>query len=439
MLATLMTLALMAQVTVGDTGPTIPILGRVVDAESGQGLAGIPVEIQASDDPLIWSSTAGQTDAEGRYRVPVPAARRFVLVAAKPSRASKYLAATSPVRRLEAGATQCEVNLSLRLGVVLQGRVTDRASGRPLAGVAVRCTALPPEAEPSITDAEGRYALLVSPGRGWVTAEADSNDYVLMRQAVADEPPSDPSRSWTSQAHAFARYETSTPTEVDLTLLRGATIQLRVVGPDGAQVSAQVALETDLRSSELATRQGVFTLYGVPSDRTVRCDLIDYEHHWVRTLDVGDPGVDADGVIEARLEPSGSLTMRVVDEAKRPIAGTCPPYWLASGPEDRASSRSASPPAERMTRLDYVAPPTDVDGRTTITDLLPGERYRVRLTAYRDQEGRFLWASFVAQPGLTADLGDVRIEPQPEVDARARAPLPPEPAPPTRPVAPAGE
>jgi 5-hydroxyisourate hydrolase-like protein (transthyretin family) len=118
------------------------------------------------------------------------------------------------------GGTTCELTISLEKGLTLHGRVVDKTSGKPLAGVQVsfeknrdvysydaeRGTA----PQPAITDAAGAFALEGVPS-GTVKVQARRTDYLETAEKVD------------ADSQAF----------VELAVARGAAIRGQVFAADG--------------------------------------------------------------------------------------------------------------------------------------------------------------------------------------------------------------
>ena len=110
------------------------ISGRVIDAETGQGLAEVGLVFEKGQNPYEHSwLPMGKTDAQGRYRVPVsPDIVRVV-----PGRTKTHTGLRSDVwPKMRVDADKKWPDLKLTRAVVLDGFAVDRA-GRPVAGASV--------------------------------------------------------------------------------------------------------------------------------------------------------------------------------------------------------------------------------------------------------------------------------------------------------------
>jgi RNA polymerase sigma factor (sigma-70 family) len=195
--------------------PCHVITGAVTDAATGAPVAGVKVVGTAgptyrSDEPDWSNSVQAVTDAAGRFRLSgLPKARRRFLHAEAGD--NPYLDQLIDVRDAE-GLAPVPVAVKLHRCVVVEGRLTDAATGRPVKGEAhyapmtdnEQLTTLPearlyrgglftvhPSGTWSATDADGKFRLRVLHGPGVILARADTGRdpaarYTPARAAEAD-------------------------------------------------------------------------------------------------------------------------------------------------------------------------------------------------------------------------------------------------------------
>jgi RNA polymerase sigma factor (sigma-70 family) len=153
-----------------------PIRGRVTDAATGQPRAGVHVLLTRSRSDLLPVIRDGWTDADGRYEIKGArkAAAYMVEVAADP--AAGYM----PCQGWADDTTGYEpvtIDLRPKKGVVVTGRMIEKATGKPVRGFAMIGV---PQGNPSVkdypefnssawfpireTDADGRFRVVAVPG-----------------------------------------------------------------------------------------------------------------------------------------------------------------------------------------------------------------------------------------------------------------------------------
>ena len=164
--------------------PTRPVFGVVKDRETGKPLAGVRIEsVRTSEFPVHgFNGIATTSDEHGHYRlVGLPRGRGNV-VNAIPPKSESYLAAAIEIPD-SPGPEPVSLDIGLKHGVVIEGRVTDKATGEGLrAYVAYNAYEDNPHlAEaPGFQDArvwgryesdpDGSFRVIGLPGRGLIAA-----------------------------------------------------------------------------------------------------------------------------------------------------------------------------------------------------------------------------------------------------------------------------
>jgi hypothetical protein len=227
-----------ATVIVSDPGEVIE---RTLELSHGSTLSGIVstpdgVAVAGAQVSLVLESGGGMdrmlaglfptpeprlTDAQGRYEIPGPAPGEKARVVA---RATGYLDGKSDAVACAAGDAKTDVNVKLRTGATISGRVRDD-QGKPIEGAMVRWLALTPDmnewtiswqlhrATPTLTDSKGEFRILnVEPGKLAVEATDPRHLPWTKKDAVAED---------------------GKPLELDATLKLGLVIDGRVVDVDG--------------------------------------------------------------------------------------------------------------------------------------------------------------------------------------------------------------
>lgn len=158
-------------VTVHMTDAASTITGRVVDA-AGRPIVGATVVNHFIWDRALPELNSAKTDAAGRFKLQnVP---HFKLPEGKSwSTTFEVQHADYPATRGNAKTLPADVVVTMPTGCVVTGTATDRVTGQPAAGAAIRARRIDEWGEPIVaTDAAGRFRVVVPEGRYDFLAEA---------------------------------------------------------------------------------------------------------------------------------------------------------------------------------------------------------------------------------------------------------------------------
>jgi RNA polymerase sigma factor (sigma-70 family) len=411
------------------------ITGRVTFADTGQAVPHAEVSVWAYRGGRAYISDH-QTDADGKFRAN-PFSTDNYNVNVVPPEGGSYLGAGTGIFEWTKGTFERRIDLALRRGAVIRGKVVEEGSGRPVAGAAlgykIRDNSGGMPACRVHCGPDGSYQLAVLPEPGTLAVIAPSDDYVLQvtSMQMIDEGRGGGSRLY---AHAFIPCELKPETkthEVNVVLRRGATVAARVTVPDGRPIGEAWALSRLLlQPSNLAARRywggfhagvrnGHFELHGLPRDTEVPVYFLDAKNQLGATA-MFSANAAKSGPIDVRLEPCGSAVARLVDRTGKPVAAYNDPYLVAMivtpGP-DRQSKAAAEQDGltadqDYLSRIDpmhHADRVTDALGRITFPALIPGATYRV-FDETAQKPDRQVRAEFVAKSGETIVLGDILIE-----------------------------
>ncbi len=421
--------------------PARSVTGRVTDADTGRP---VPHAVVAA-----LGSVPSEADGDGRFRVAatdVGRLNRFVIRAASPDGAP-YLVAEKD-GEWPKGAVEQSVNLALTRGVMVRGKVTEEGTGRPVAGAVVR---IAPYRSPqqtagssclvTATGPDGTYRVAAPPGPGYLVVQG-SDDYVLREfggdgdGALIESGPGH--RRFYAHAYRAVNLKPDGPDqEIDVALRQGATIRVRVVGPDGhpvpdARVFSRIILPTPAmggwksfyvlptRRGRGQVRDGRFALHGLDADVEVPVFFLVPERKLGATARFSGRSASA-GPVTVRLDPCGAARCRLVDPEGKPVdryrAASVMSMIVTPGSMHRRKPAKDDPlfanessPYE-LDPVNYTLDSSsDAQGRITFPALIPGATYRVldRSAFYAggEQEMR---KEFTVKPGEALDLGDVLI------------------------------
>jgi RNA polymerase sigma factor (sigma-70 family) len=409
--------------------------GRVLDADTGRPVPGALVSMTTN------TLSRSRADAQGRFRAQPPAGDRFnpgdrFGINVFPPEGSPYLVPRMQVT-LTKGALKHELDIKLKRGVLIHGKVTEQGTGRPMGG---GCTI---EYEPThgpedvqacreasvASHDDGSFEMVVPPGQGHLLVYAPTPDYLLeeigQRMLLYGRPGGD-----RYYAHKIIPYEVKAgdlPHEVTAALRPAKTLKGRVLDPQGQPVAHALIL-TRLHIEPfnpfwrgdlgflLHARDGRFELHGVDPERSAPVYFLDPDHEWGATFEAS--GKRAGEEVTVQLQPCGQAKARLVGPDGQAVARAHP--WLEilatpAGTEfsrDRKDRGQLSPDVALLGSVDPKhyrygrRPLTDTQGRVTMPALVPGAPYRL---LDRSDPKDPVRKAFTVQPGETIDLGDIPI------------------------------
>lgn len=381
------------------------VTGRVVDAETGQPIGGIGVEVisRRALELVGWAGGrryATITDAQGYYEVAQLPVDSYTVTLLPNSQG--YWCEEARRLKVKAGGVTDGVDLQARHGIELRGTVINDTTGKPVEGAVVtgswwRARDHAGRTMPALTDTDGRYVLILPPGkvqiqRGRLPAgllwAGDDVQYALELALEADGGP-----------HQFDLHVT------DARRLTGT-----VIGPDGPLPGARVILLPERRTGSV--RRTLTDAGGRFSFDTIRPGARCILHAWhddAATLD--PPLINSDDAHDITLHLTRKsrtrATGRVISTDGKVIPGAMASMGVSfSTPEMRDAELSGSLGASRM---------TDAKGRFRLDACLPNGRVSTRGSARGYQ-----WRSenphgYVTPPPLTPgehiDAGDIKLHP----------------------------
>ncbi len=410
--------------------PSKPIVGTVRDKKTGKPVAGIKVVCPGG----TWGWPSATTDAAGRYRIEGAGKRKDYTLAAG---GLPYFNSTKMDIADTAGLDPLAVDFDLERGVAVKGKVTDKATGRPVSGN-VGYVAL--SDNPHLKDftdlgkgqifavalgtiaADGSFVVVCPPGPGLLAVRADAAD----RYAVADlAGTKNASGRILHDSNAVVRIDPSEDDEKsrtrDVVLESASGVSGSVVGPDGKPVAGAYAAGLHAvwsfgRGAE-KLETASFTAHAVGA----KPRAVVFVHSEKKLAKVVKAGSGTP--LDVRLEATGSLAGRVVGADGRPRAGLKVKTSYRYQELEAASAGGAdSPGLPWELYFDYPAwdkilnreATTDKDGRFRLDGLVPGLKYDL---AVRDGEATELSReSLSVESGKANDLGDLKAKTAPAND-----------------------
>jgi protocatechuate 3,4-dioxygenase beta subunit len=394
----------------------------VRDKATGKPLEGVRIR--------SWQTTQEvRTDRQGRFELLGCPKGPTYAVEFRPPDGSPYFAAE--VRLDDSpGLEPLSCDIELQQGILCRGRLTDRQTGKPIAGAKVEYNALFPSryinklgervANPcsaTTTEKDGSYRLAVLPGPGaigfavrWVEAESYMPAAVDLKELAAlwgDNQTHGDEHFLSTAAGANSRgimgvnqYHALVllnPGEKDEAVTRDAAVSPgrvltgRVVGPDGKPAKGvQVyGLQESQGYSETLAGDS-FTVRRL-NPRRARA-LLFYDKAGQRGCYKEVRG-DETGPVVVHLGPCGSATGRLVDGDGQPVAGADVEFYR-----------------ERFLGPGGVRVRTDKDGRFRADGLVPGQLYEGRAPHGSHPLSPLYFQRFTVEPGEVKGLGEAKAE-----------------------------
>jgi Carboxypeptidase regulatory-like domain len=382
--------------------PTKPVVGVVRDKDTGKPLAGVTVR---SHDGLVRTTT----DKDGRYRlVGLPKGPGNKLIAAggygywAPANDLPYLAAIREVGDTP-GLEPITIDVALKRGVWVKGRILDKATGKPVVGgFDYFCfedhpladeLPLPLGCPGGWTQKDGSFRTVALPGRGLIAVRAYKDDYRMGVGADQIKGPragqiwlTYPTHLYPGNYHTIVEVAPKPGDEAitcDVVVDPGRKLKGTTLGPDGKPLAgAQVS---GLRPMRCYWKGAEFTLRGLSPDKSELLQVIHEEKKLAGWLEVRG---DAKDPVRIRLQPWGAVTGRLVKPDGEPMTKVTISALLRSGQ-------------------------TDKDGKFRIDGLVPGMKFGLGVTKEPyalEISGKNL-ENLSVRPGETRDLGDIRVKP----------------------------
>jgi hypothetical protein len=413
------------------------VIGKVVAADTGKPVAGAEAR-----EELFGRQAWSRADAQGVFRIPfeTPPRRRVPrnennLILVKPPSDSDFLPSMARFTWPEDESTNAEVAVPLIRGLMVEGRVVERSTGKGVKDAGVFF--VPRKNNPFVddfegsqrtsrairyaTDSEGLFRVLVLPGPGHLVVVGPTLDYIhtlfsrgerLYGQRGLD-------REYYDAVAKINFNPGEQPRPLTIPLTRGVTLRRKVVRPDGSPATGIAMARSYLEFSDnintasagMPIDDGLLELPGFEPEQTNPIFILDAEHHCAALAspkasetDVASPPI--------RLQPCGTAKVRFVDANRKPTVGYLP--WLqmtvTPGPPWAGVVEPNQPlQGERIFSSNLAwrgGGRTDSEGRITFPDLIPGAVYEFE---DRSLAPSVLGREFTVRPGETLEVGDMTV------------------------------
>ncbi len=417
--------------------PAAIIEGRVLTADTGQPISNAVIAVDSVDKRGASFTSKFRADDEGRFQVNPHPGESF-RVRAHPREGQPYLVGQEEFAWIK-GTVKKEIVIKLPPGVLIQGKVTEEGTGRPVAGAIVKSLRRSRRFETVVLSKDdGSFQLVEAPGKGYLLVLGPTLNYVPEEIGGGTLYASGQPGGMRFCAHGIMPYEAMAggrPHELTVTLRPGKTLHGRVVGPAGETVLDAVILSRQqidstnlvwLDHNLIHARDGRFVLPGFDAKKATTVYFLDADHEWGAAVEFSGKQAGEEQTIH--LQPCGQARARFLDPTGKPVAnfqvwpyfqlimtpGPNPAFYLESG-EELAADAAYLPNVDPNHYQGLQRTVTDGEGRITFPDLIPGALYRISDCSTRNDlnKGTPIRKDFTVKPGETLDLGEILIEKPP--------------------------
>jgi hypothetical protein len=419
--------------------PAQALHGKITAEDTGEPLAGALVVMMKEPYRKV------RTAADGSFRLlsgattdsPYPGGRNRYMVHIYPPPESLYLAGAGEWQKPKDGFGDGELSVALKRGIVVQGRVIEKQSQKPVAGASVHF--VPQSANnpffrdvgatrsatsdlKSATDGDGRFRLAVWPGPGYLLVRGPTIDFVHVEITEGDLQYGKPglNREYHHGALRINLEPDKPPSPLTFELERGVTLRRRVVRPDGKPAAGKAYARSYLLHNDeihswlppIPLEAGVLEMPGFAPERSKPIFIFDPQGGCAAVVAPTAAEVDLASP-PIQLQPCGAARFRFVTDKGTVLSDYEPMLRMnvTPGSSGRAFIRPEQPLWSENIIWQNVArpakiPKTDSEGRVTVTDLIPGATYRVLYVGKEDWTDGY---EFTVRSGETVEVGEVVI------------------------------
>lgn len=414
--------------------------GSITYGDTRQPVANARVAIHAGYD---GPGGVAMTDAAGHFRLNLQLGKTFDITVYPPD-GEPYLISQKRIE-LADGEQPPKIAIALPRGVLLQGKVVEDDSGRPITGATIQFDEYPrssryapertllvnhtPLSACVATKTDGTFAIAAPPGFGLLLIRGPGGDFI--RQEVA---PADFQINWgdLSRHHvsAFVPLDLKidqAPAALNVAIRRGVTIRGRIVGPDNRPVdNVRMASRhflgfNNYHESPIRVKDGQFELHGLDPEVAVPFYFLDAKNELGATVEISGKSADAAPLV-VHLQSCGKAVARFIDPEGKPQAKQSPCATFVISP-DRigAAGKHSREVFGNVEFMAYMDPEhhghnqlTDDNGKCTFPTLIPGATYQFGILGKcRDSDDEY----FAIQSGETLQLPDIVVR-DPDVQSQ---------------------
>lgn len=412
--------------------PSRPVEGVVVDAKTGQPLPGFSVEIdEGGEIRPVRHAIRTTTDQGGRFRLmglskdQTPRNR----IVAIPPKDQPYFPRTMTVPD-SPGLDPIEVKIEAHRGIWIKGKVTNKASHQPVAGMRIHyypyqtnefAKTVPTYRQSRyqegdynlyITDLDGSYSLVGLPGQGVVGLENEFMSFIRGTgfEAIAAGMTKDGLATYSNLSgprayHTFLVCDINAAPDtnevpLELEVDPGVSVRIRVVDQQGQPVPetriSGMGVGTSAKQSE-DSNDVVATIENINPDQSQQLDALEYKRHLGLKFQL-DPPYDPDQVITVVLQPLAMLKGRLLDGTEPIVRASINPSFIRTDATGKM-----------QTNFTFGSFATNETGHFECP-LLPGYEYQVRVDGPGIPiQGRQLPDKYSFTAGQTIDLGELEL------------------------------
>jgi hypothetical protein len=387
-------------------GPSKPLVGTIRDRATGKAIAGVTVQ-----EAHYHVASKAVSDAEGHYRLEGVSKTASYTLIAYGKKGVPYFDNTQMDVQDTAGFDPITVDFKMYRGVEVTGRVTEKATGKPVAALVMYFQSQdnpivktdPPPHSPLVysawgrIDPDGAYSILALPGKGGVIVE---------------------SKAAQARAISFIEPDEKKPESLVLNvelLAAGRTRKGTVLGPDDKPLEGVHAAGLVPDESPKSLKTSAFTLPGLGERKRLLVFLQREKNLGVAVV----ASSDSDDPVTVKLQPLGTVEGTVVDGDGKPWAG----LKVKLMPEVSREDYDSLPLEQRAIQgrfgihrglwLDFVSrdATTDKDGRFRVEGVLPGVNFVLYVSDGDLAKERTLVSmkkGVRVESGKTTDLGPLK-------------------------------